>query len=323
MADINMLDVQVTNSSQHAILQPNNNENPQQSGVYSWIPNHHIPHIARSHEDGSRAPDPHSGSNCYTAILTQTANLVQTLGRTTLTPGIDLVFEAERDFRALRHRLFTCSGHGLPRPQLQQEQGNNDPSSIFLQSTSINHRPCLSSDWPVLLSLTVLAEHMVGLLEEMFRLAAQSAHTLDKTNMEMSWSGTAGGDQDQLPPGPSARRMQRSCRSLWANPCVPPLVEASRDLRLGDFVVENPAKSKAMRRILTLRIERMLHALQGMRRSKWIGEQNARQVKDEPLQWGGSTELMSDAADALVDDLVRRAESLQGAMVLIRNDSMI
>lgn len=87
--------------------------------------------------------------------------------------------------------------------------------------------------------------------------------------------------------------------------------------------MENPAKSKAMRRILTLRVNRMLQALQGLKRSGWKGERDDRQALDAPLHWGGSASLMSDLAGTLVDDLIRRVETLQGALILIRNDTLI
>lgn len=262
--------------------------------------------------------EPHPGATCYTAILTQTAKLEQTLAQTTSPPGIDLVLEAERDFWALQHGLFTCTGHRAPPPspqQQQQEHGNRDPNLISLQSTNYYDQPCLASKRPVLLSLALLADHIICMLEDVFRLAAQAAHTLDKTSL----AGASEGGLSSLP----ARRLQRSCRSVWENPCVPTLMEVSRELYLGDFLVENPVKSKAMRRILSLRVDRMLQALQDMRAGRYVGEQDAKEVPEAPLAWVGSKSLISDAADTLVDDLIRRVESLQGAMILIRNDSTI
>lgn len=346
MADIQMMDAQARNSSPHPVLPPNGNGEPLHSAVPSRRSDHQFSIVAQSHESQNyaaggadmrtaefhgepnyahaststpdSAPEPQSGADCYTAILTQTANLVQALARTALPLGIDVVFEAERDFCALQHRLFTCTGHGLPP---QQQQLGSDPNFVSLQSTNCRDRPCLASDRPVLLNLALQAEHVIGMLEDLFRLASQAAHALDKTDLGFSWPGSGGQDSGLV--GPLARRLQRSCRTLWATPCVSPLVEASRDLRLGDFLVENPAKSKAMRRILTLRVDQMLQALQGMKRSRWRGERDDRRALDVPLHWGGSASLMSDLADTLLDDLIRRVETLQGAMVLIRNDTLI
>lgn len=134
---------------------------------------------------------------------------------------------------------------------------NHDPNLVSLQSTNYHDQPCLASKQPVLLSLALLADNIICTLEDVFRLAAPAAHTIDKTSlasateMGLSWL--------------SARRLQQSCRSLWGNPCVPALVEASREVPLGDFLVKNPAKSKTMRRNLSLRVDKMLQALQQMR----------------------------------------------------------
>lgn len=92
---------------------------------------------------------------------------------------------------------------------------------------------------------------------------------------------------------------------------------------MGEFVVENPAKSRAMRRILTRRVDRMLKALREMKRVSCRGEKEDGRGVEAPLDWGGSAVLMGEVADRLVEDLIRGVESLQGVMVLIRNDSMI
>ncbi|KAI0910984.1 hypothetical protein F4823DRAFT_561340 [Ustulina deusta] len=63
-------------------------------------------------------------------------------------PPIDLVLEAERDVNAIHHRLDAC----------------------------------LASERPVLLGLALLAERVVDMLEDMFRMAAQSAQTVDKAS---------------------------------------------------------------------------------------------------------------------------------------------
>ncbi|KAK6075842.1 hypothetical protein SCUP515_05663 [Seiridium cupressi] len=349
MADIHMMEAQVTGSLQHPVPQSDSNEEPLRSAVHTWISDNQLsiggqPHPVQSHSMGgpnmsaavfngeansthapiptpSHPPGRHPVVDCYTSILAQTAKLMQAQAQTGLPPGIDLVFEAERDFSIMRQRLLTCTGHSVP----SQQHGNGDPNLIALESTNSRHRPCLTLDRPVLLSLALLAEHVIGMLEDMFRLAAQAAHTIDKTNLGLSWSGSGPGTgaQEGVPVGPLARRLQRSCRSLWAKPCVSPLVEASRDLRLGDFMIDNPAKSNAMRRILSLRVDRMLQALLDMRRCSWGGQRDGSQMPETPLDWGGSASLMSEIAGTLVDDLIRRVESLQGAMVLIRNDSMI
>ena len=337
------MDAQMRDSSQFTVLQPISNEEPLRSVMCSRTSDHRFRTVVESLESQNHATngadngsailqeetnDPntstsasrgalesHSRTDCYSDILTQTANLVQTLAQTAMPIGIDLVFEAERDFCALQNRLFACTGHSLS-PQNEQLGSN-----VALQNTNSHDRPCLASDRPVLLSLALQAEHVIGLFEDLFLLASQAAHTLDKAEMGLFWSGS--GPQDGVPIGSSARRLQRSSRSFWATPCVSPLVEASRDLRLGDFLMENPAKSKAMRRILTYRVDRMRQALQCIKRNSWKGEQDDGKMLDAPLYWGKSTSLMNDLAKTLVDDLIRRVETLQGAMVLIRNNALI
>lgn len=72
-------------------------------------------------------------------------------------------------------------------------------------------------------------------------------------------------------------------------------MEASREVALGDFLVKNPVKSKTMRRILSLRVDKMLQALHHMRGQ---GEkQDVREVSDVPLAWVGSKSLISGAAN--------------------------
>lgn len=362
-----MSDAQFTGAgfSQHVILDPSgSNERPLHSAVHPWILDRQSPIAAQSHGDQSHSiasrgtnmnseasvfnervnwsyassisasapnritetPGHSLEANCYTAILTQTAKVVQALApvQEALPLGIDLVFEAERDFYSLQQHLFTCTGHDLTPLSSQQQQPEH--------SNDINNRrgqSCLASEWPILLSLALLAEHVVGMLENIFHMASQAALSLDKSmvgiemdigmGMGVSWSGADAGAASY----PSARRLQRSYRSLWHNPCVSPLVEASRDLLLGDFLVENPAKSKAMRRILTRRVGRMLQVLQVMRNNTKERGGGASQGIEVPLDWGGSRSLMSDLANTLVKDLIRRVESLQGAIILIRNDKII
>ncbi|RYP74943.1 hypothetical protein DL771_002727 [Monosporascus sp. 5C6A] len=92
--------------------------------------------------------------DCYVAILTRTTRLEQSMVAAPHAPPIDLVLEAERDLRALKQRLFACVGHAH------------------------NGRDCLASDRPVLLSLSLLAERVVTMLEQTFRLAAGTASTM-------------------------------------------------------------------------------------------------------------------------------------------------
>jgi hypothetical protein len=98
-------------------------------------------------------------------------------------------------------------------------------------------------------------------------------------------------------------------------------MESYRALRLDDFVVEGQAKTDAMGRILKLRVKRMLRALEVLdsaKQTKQTGEQEKRgKPSGGPLDWGGSTAVLDTIAGTLLDDLMRRMESLQGATILL------
>ncbi|KAI0808763.1 hypothetical protein GGR55DRAFT_183929 [Xylaria sp. FL0064] len=249
--------------------------------------------------------------DCHASILTQTAKLEQTLTRTASPATIDVVLEAERDFNSLRYRLFSCTGHRTPHPPEDAGlQAWNAPPTATPNCT----RPCLATDRPILLGLSLLAERVVGLLEDIFRVAAKSAQSVDQAS-DFVWSTIPGHS------GPSARRLQRSLRNFASKPCVSPEMDSYRALRLGEFVVEGQAKSNAIGRILKLRVKRMLNALEVLdsaRQKRQKGEWNMG-VKSSsgPLDWGGSTTVLDTVTGTLLDDLMRRMESLQGAMVLL------
>lgn len=300
------------------------------SAVHSWISDHlRVPpqsqaqetHAAvdlstlldRSDRDSRQTPsqalDLDPGVNCYVRILAETTKLEQALARTKLAP-VDLVLEAESDFSALRYNLTTCTGHADHPPHSENpETGIESP-----QDNATRHiQPCLTSDRPVLLSLALLAERIIGMLEDMFRFAARSAHNMDKAS-DILWTGAPG-----IPASPSARRLQRSLRSTMAWPCVMPVVEANRDVRIENFLVQDQAKSDAVKRILKLRVDKMLAGLKTLKSAQDVRqrEHDSGQLREGPLDWGGSSTLLGNMAGALLDDLVRRLESTQGAMVLL------
>ncbi|KAI1187054.1 hypothetical protein F5B17DRAFT_339038 [Nemania serpens] len=251
----------------------------------------------------------HALSDCYAEILGRTTKLEKALAQTTLPPTIDFALEAERDFNRLRHQLFACAGHQVPLPL-------EDPSSPIESAShaTITPKPCLATDRPVFLSLTVLAERVVTLLEEMFRQAAMSAQSMDQA-ADFIWSQTPGTSVA------SARRVQRSLRNGINRPCVSVGMDSYRALCLGDFVVEAQAKADALGHILKLRVRRMLRGLKALdsaRQTKLWGEQQRRgQTSGGPLDWGGSSAVLRSIAGTLLDDLIRRTESLEGAMVFV------
>ncbi|KAI1500605.1 hypothetical protein F5X99DRAFT_385970 [Biscogniauxia marginata] len=327
-------------SSDHFVIPSYSNDEHLRSAVDSWISDHQLC-VASPSQSQSQSQENHAGANlstlldrsncanaqalsysldsepgadCYVCILAQTTKLEQSLARTKLAPPIDLVLEAERDFCALRYRLITCTGHGHHRSPHPGNRNAGTDAELPQDHAGTHGQPCLTSDRPVLLGLALLAERIVGILEDMFRLAARSAHNMDKAN-DLLWYGAPG-----MPAGPSAaRRLQRSFRSTLASPCVTPVVEANRDLRIGNLLVQGQAKSDALKRILRLRVDRMLGGLQTMKSALGVkqSERERGQLMDGPLDWGGSRTLLRNMAGTLLDDLVRRIESMKGAMVLL------
>ncbi|KAI8964331.1 hypothetical protein F5Y11DRAFT_102723 [Daldinia sp. FL1419] len=223
-----------------------------------------------------------SNADCYTAILTRTSKLEQALNASPRPPPIDLALEAERDFRALHRCLFSCTGH------------------------SHRGRSCLTSDRPVLLSLSILAERVVSMFEENFRFAASQSSSV---------TGLIRDPSSEALPGTMARRLERSFRSLLEQPCIFPIPSANLHIRIGDFMAENPVKARVVMAILRLRIRKIQAALGEMSRIRQGSY--PRDNLSGPLDWGDSTTVISDATRHLIQDLSRRMESLQGGMALM------
>jgi hypothetical protein len=257
----------------------------------------------------SPLPEPQSEStaDCYIDILSQSTRFEKALSQPVLSPPIDLVLSAERCFGILRRRLFTCTGH--------------PPHSTH---------SCLSpaADRPVFLSLALLANRIVGMLEEMFRVRAKSAPVVDAVRELLPWL-TRGTDETVsglTGSCLSARRKRRSRRMMSTAPCASPVVEASGALRIGGFTVDGMAKNRTIGRILIRRVRRMLGELRQMQ-----GVESSRsgagygQPPGRSLGWDGSGKLLDRSAEMLVDDLIRRIEALQGTMVLLstRSDGMM
>ncbi|KAI1463927.1 uncharacterized protein F4812DRAFT_227459 [Daldinia caldariorum] len=220
-----------------------------------------------------------SATDCYTAILMRIAKLEQALNVAPCPPPIDLALEAERDFRALKQCLFSCTGHA--------NRG----------------RSCLASDRPVLLSLSILVERVIAMLEENFRFAASGSNP------------ARGMIQDPCSTplqGTMARRLERSFRSILDQPCIFPIPSANLHIRIGDFIVENAVKARCVVPILRLRIQKIQTTLREMERVRQGSDQ--RDSLCGPLDWGDSAAVLGDAARLLIQDLLRRMESLQGGM---------
>ncbi|ROW16773.1 hypothetical protein VPNG_01628 [Cytospora leucostoma] len=146
------------------------------------------------------------GHDCYATILVRSAKLEQSLAAAPGLPPVDLLLGAERDVRALQERLFACTGHAPPASV--DHGANNSANNNFA-----NHimRSCLWSGRPALLSLALLAERVVSMLEETLRSAARSSYESERTFRETPWL-------DAQVPAISARRLGRSFRSLMDRP---------------------------------------------------------------------------------------------------------
>ncbi|KAI0514721.1 hypothetical protein F5B22DRAFT_228409 [Xylaria bambusicola] len=288
----------------------------------AWIPDRHaspmssnIAHIkADIRGDSVSAPAisvstaVHALSDWYTEVLARTTKLEQALAQTTSSPTIDFVLEAERDFNHLHCWLFACAGHqaclSLENPPLPTE---SEPQSTIIT------RSCPATDRPVFLSLALFAERVVTLLEEMFRQVTKSTQSMDQAT-DFIWSKTSETSD------PSARRVQRSLYSATKKPCVSVGMDSYCELYLGDCAVEAQAKADALGQILKLRVKRMLRALEALHAAKqtnpWAGQRRG-QTSGDPFDWGGSTSVLHAVAGTLLDDLIRRMESLQAAMVFL------
>ncbi|KAI8951366.1 hypothetical protein F4801DRAFT_589767 [Xylaria longipes] len=307
--------------SQQVGLTSHDSDQLLRSAVDVWVHKHQLSFNTPSDSRHSRTPQDSGASpvtpqsrltrnaqdelSCYVTILRQTAKLEEELARTSTALPIDLVFETEGDFSSLQHHIIECSGHQQARPLTAISA--TQPNQITRAS------PCLMSDQPIMLGLALLAERVVGMLEGLVRLAAQSAQSTDRANDVLWWTGAT------QEPNLSARRLQRSFRTSCVKGCVSLETGADRNLCLGTFVVQGQAKSAAMKRILKLRVRRMLgalEALQGMGRTRQADNDKRDQFSASPLDWGSSGAVLGNLADTLLSDLRRRMDSVQGALVL-------
>ncbi|KAI0448621.1 hypothetical protein F5B21DRAFT_509978 [Xylaria acuta] len=130
-----------------------------------------------------------------------------------------------------------------------QKEKDNDGSPESVTGVASLLSPDVT-DRPVLLNLALLMKRVIGMLEDMFHLAAKSAQSVDQAS-DFVWCGTPG---TSVPSALSARRVQRSLRNVASRPCVSLEMVSYRALHLDDFLVQGQAKTDAMGRILKLRV---------------------------------------------------------------------
>ncbi|KAJ5207301.1 hypothetical protein N7491_002066 [Penicillium cf. griseofulvum] len=211
---------------------------------------------------------------CHLAILRRLAWLEHSRGKKEKPLTIDVLLAAERDTRLLKEQLFKCSNDMC-------EDGG-----------------CLSSRPSSLMALSLLAECVVSLLEDIFYRAVISARERERI-FQTAWpigsNPTSPGGPRDLSAQQSAARFERSIRGAFDRNITCPVPEANCDLFLGKFGVRNEAKSRAMRQILRRRIRKLLATLVDMKRV--VGPR------------GG---VMQRSALQIAEDLHHRVESLQG-----------
>ncbi|KAJ5972577.1 uncharacterized protein N7479_002495 [Penicillium vulpinum] len=215
---------------------------------------------------------------CYLTILRRLASLEHCRGMDKKLLAIDVVMTAERDTRLLKEQLFKC-GRDVP-----EDEG------------------CLYSRPSSLMALSLLAECVVSLFEDLFRRAAISAHERERifrTAWPIDSSPISPSEKRTLSAHQSAARFERSIRGAFDRNITCPVPEANCDLFLGNFRVGSEAKSRAMRQILRRRIGKLLAMLVDIRR--FVGPE------------GG---VIQGSAKQIAEDLHHRVESLQGRVEL-------
>ncbi|KAI0477050.1 hypothetical protein GGR56DRAFT_386646 [Xylariaceae sp. FL0804] len=264
-----------------------------------------------SHSEESDA-DLGCKSQCYVSILQRVTQLEQSLAAVKH-PQVDLVLTAERDSSVLKERLlgcYHCSGGA---------RGGNDNSN---------------PQYIRFLSLAMLVERVVQLLEDMFHRAAMAAYGFDRS-LRTAWyasqQGVSGSDGAGEPAMPSrhpsaARRRERLARSALDRNVSCPVPEANCELTIGGYEVQPEAKTRAMKCILRLRIGSLRRTIgdlgEHMVAAEVPGPLSSR--ADNVDAGDGASDFLGTitrsevrtAALAMVESLHRRVELLQGRMEL-------
>ncbi|KAL4870740.1 hypothetical protein BDV12DRAFT_195212 [Aspergillus spectabilis] len=214
-------------------------------------------------------------AQCHISILHRLAWIEHSLAAQEGPTSIDVILTADRDLRILKNRLFSCS-------ECRTGCLHSRPSSI--------------------LSLGLLAERVVILLEDLFHRAAELAHNRDhafRTAWLMTSSSTSESD-----PQHSAVRFERSMRGAFDRNINCPIPEANCDLSVGKYQLTGDAKARAMKQILRQRIGKLSAVLADM--EAWLA----------PGAGGAGSSVVLGAARHVAEDLHYRVGSLQGRVAL-------
>ena len=228
------------------------------------------------------APGSGMADQGYIAVLTALASLEQSVAAGLPTPSVELVLRAERDFRLLKHRIFTCREHA---------SYGEGPSFLPANPRAV-------------LTLSLLAERVVSMLEGKFNatVSAISARAMDPN--------FSAHDHE-------ARRLERCFRGFLDQPCVFPVPGGKAEIRFGVHELGMPATARAIKAILQVRFRKMLAALLDMQGELERQGRTQVDVGRGILDWGDSDALLRGTASDLVQNLIRRLKGLQGALVLM------
>lgn len=257
--------------------------------------------------------------HCYLAILNRLTQLEATLDTGPRPPCIDVILSAERDTRLLKERIFACQGHGTR--ELDMVSSPTAPRERSPQG-------CIDAHGSSLLVLSLLAERVTGLFEDLFRRAAVSSHSMDLATQGITapWLyGSVQGFASQA----DERQYERSVRSSFSRNIHCPVPEANCELTIGNYEVDAEVKSRVMKLILKQRVgalEKMLgdlrdYLMDGAGQDDRPGRERNRHTASEngSILLGSvksSRALNQDATAYMVENLHRRAEMLRGRLEL-------
>ncbi|KAK2616098.1 hypothetical protein N8I77_002807 [Diaporthe amygdali] len=257
--------------------------------------------------------------HCYLAILQRLAQLEKTLDAGPQPPRLDVVLSAERDTRALKERLFACQGH--------VHQGPDILSSSITPPERGSQR-CIDAHDSSLLVLGLLADRVTSLLEDLFRRAAVSSHSMDQATRATAASWLLG-SQPEFVSQAGERQYERSVRNSFPRTIQCPVPEANCELAIGSYEVDDEVKSRVMKLILKKRVtalERMLEDLNDYlmdvegKANRSGHDRNGQTEEEQGSILLGSVRQRRNvnrrAAASMAEDLHRRAELLQGRLEL-------
>lgn len=258
--------------------------------------------------------------HCYLAILQRLTQLEATLDADPQPPRLDVILSAERDTRQLKERIFACQGHG--RREI-------DMMGSMVTSKERTSQSCIDAHDSSLLVLSLLADRVTSLFEDLFRRAAVSSHSMDQATRVTTAAWLYGSESDFASQA-RERQYERSVRSSFSRNIHCPVPAANCKLTIGTYEVDDEVKSRVMKRILKNRVgalERMLGDLRDYL-VDFVGqdespgrEGNVHGAAEEQgsILLGNvrSRQGLSQAATAqMVKDLHRRVQMLRGRLEL-------